>query len=330
MCVILVLLISTTVKAQQLVELPSIENMDADVTLELLPDARAHITADVVAQLELGELPITSGSLSIRVSSPNSEQLKLDVTVSVTFTEAGLDKLPEEVGSMLAVMNVDMINNSIALLGIEGKYLSEILTGVPRAGAVELPPEAADIKIEDISCTNFSWRELTIEAGLTTTLSGSAFEKRVELSLDIDITAEDDTTRMELTFDGYFDLPRVGDNVRWSFETPEIGTIPGLENFALENLDEFLERHDIDFTLKVPGDASVSGLPSGYSKVGDTYAWSGDNAADALGVILTGEMQPDITYRYEVPPPELPWLVVGVLVVVIVAITAAVVVLHRR
>lgn len=334
LCAITALLISTTcVKAQELPELPSIEDMDVDITLELLPDARCRVTVDIVAQFEMEELPLTGGNLSLGVSSPNSERLKFDVTGSVTFTEAGLDMLTDEVRTILMIMNADMIND-FALSGIEGQSLSEILSEmgplVPGVEEIEMPPEMEDIVIEDLRCTKLSWSEPTIEAGLTTTLSGSVFEKKVDLSLDIDITVEGNTATVELTFDGYFDLPRVGDDVRWGFEIPEIGTIPGLENFALENLGEFLEQYDIDFTLKVPEDASVSGLPPGYSQAEDTYTWSGVDAAGALGTVLTGEAQPDITYEYEAPPSEFPLLVVGVLVVAIVAIAAAALVLRRR
>jgi len=364
LCAITALLISTTfVKAQELPDLQSIENMDVDITLELLPDARCHVTVGVEAQFEMegwGDIPITNGSAGLEISSPSSGQLKFDMSGSVTFSESGLAEIPEEI----SMMNAEMINGLIALAGIEGKSLSEILPGIwtmiPGAEEIEMPPEMEDIVIEDLRCTKLSWRELTIEAGLTTTLSGSIFEdeelrdklpitidgsidisetsisltmeassETVEFTLGVNLTAEDTTAVMELTLDGYFNLPRVGDDVRWSFEIPEIGTIPGLENFALENLGEFLEQYNVDFTLKVPEDASVSGLPSGYSQADETYTWSGVDAAGALGTVLTGEAQPDITYEYA-PPSEFPLLVVGVLVVVIVAIAAAVVVLRRR
>lgn len=335
LCAITALLISTTfVKAQELPELPSIEDMDVDITLELLPDARCRVTVGVEAQFEMEELPLTGGNLSFRVSSPSSEQLKFDATGSVTLTEAGLDMLTGEVRTTLMIMNADMINDLIALSEIEGQSLSEILPGfltmIPGAEEIEIPPEMEDIVIEDLRCTKLSWSEPTIEAGLTTTLSGSVFEEKVDLSFDIDITVEGNTATVALTFDGYFDLPRVGDDVRWGLEIPEIGTIPGLENFALENLGEFLEQYNVDFTLKVPEDASVSGLPSGYSQADETYTWSGVDAAGALGTVLTGEAQPDITYEYEAPPSEFPLLVVGVLVVAIVAIAAAALVLRRR
>jgi len=302
--------------------------MNADITIELLPDARCHVTIEAEARFETGELPIADVNLNLRVSSPSSEKLKFDVTGSVTFTQAGLDILPEDAIAMLTTINADVINLAV-LSGIEGKYFREIFSEILGEGTIEIPSEIANIRIDEIRCTKFSWSEPTIEAGLTTTLSGSIFERNVDLNLEINLTAEGNTTILGLTFDGYFDLPRVGDNVQWNFEMPEIGTIPILENFALENLGEFFEQYNINFTLKVPENASVSGLPSNYYQADDTYTWSGSNAAKALGEVLTGEAQPDITYKYEAPF-SIPWLAVVGLVIAIAAATAAVLAWRRR
>ena len=368
---LLVALSTSVVSVQaQTPELRPPENANVDITLELLSDARCHVTVDVEAQFEMegwGDLPITSGSLNLNVSSPSSGQLKLDVSGSVAFTEAGLDELPEEIRAMITTMNAEMINTYIALSGVEGGSLSEIISGlltmISEAGEIELPPGMEDIVIENIRCTKFSWKEPTLEAGLTTTLSGYIFENEElrdklpinvngsidisetsiiltieassetgEFTLEIDLTAEDTTVTVVLTFDGYFDLPRVGDNVQWGFEVPEvqgIENVPGIENLSLENLGELLKQYNIDFTLKVPEDASVSGPPPGYSQEGDTYTWSGDNVANALDLVLTGEAQGNVTYGYK-PPAEFPWLVVGALVVVIVVIAVVVVALRRR
>lgn len=358
LCAIIVLMISTTcVEAQQLPEvqfteetdeqipgLPSIENMDLDITLELLPDARCHVTASAETQLESmgwSELPITSGSVELEISSPNSGQLKLDVDASATLSGSLLAEIPDEISTM----NTEMINELIEFLGVEGQSLSELLSGV-----LPMAPED-DIVIEELRCTKFSWNEPTIEAGLTTTLSGSVFEDQmlldelpitvdasidisgastnvsidvnnesVEFTLEINLTTEDTTTTMELTLDGYFKLPVVDNQVQWGFKLPEI--VP-------TNLGESFEQYDTDFTLKVPENASVSGLPLGYTQTGDTYNWSGGNAAEALNTVLTGETQPNIVYGYEAPPSEFPLLTVGILVVVIVAIAAAIVLIRR-
>lgn len=349
----MVLLISTTcVDAQQLPEvqsteetdeqppgLPSIENTDLDITLELLPDARCHVTASAETQLESigwGELPITSGSVELEISSPSPGQLKLDVDASATLSESELDEI-------ISMIDAEMIDNLLS--GIEGQSLSELLSTI-----LPTAPEK-DIVIEELRCTKFSWNEPTIEVGLTTTLSGSVLDDQmlrdelpitvnvsidisgastnvsidvnsetVEFTLEINLTTEDTTTTMELTLDGYFKLPVVDDQVQWGFELPEI--VP-------TTLGGSFEQYDTDFTLKVPENASVSGLPPGYSQTGDTYNWSGGNAAEALNTVLTGDAQPNIVYGYEAPPSEFPWLTVGILVVVIVAIAAAIVLIRR-
>jgi hypothetical protein len=297
--------------------------------MELLPDARSHVTANAEARFKVGVLPITSGNLSISVSSSGSSQLKFDVSGDATFTEEGLAELPEEERTILSTINADIINVYIAQFGLEGENLSNALSKIPGIGPVELPPEAADIKIEKIDFNKFSWKDLEIEAGLTTTISGSEFENKFNLGLDINVTGEDNTMEINLTFDGYFDLPRVGDTVQWNLQTPKMENIPELENLNLENLNVLLKQYDIDFTLKVPSGASVSGLPPGYSQNGDNYTWSGDNAADALNLVLTGESQANITYGYK-PSAGFPWLVVGVLIAVFVVAGVVVVVLRKR
>jgi hypothetical protein len=230
---------------------------------------------------------------------------------------------------VLTTINADIINAYIAQFGIEGEHIYDAISKIPGIGSVELPSEAADIKIEKINFNKFSWKNLKIEAGLTTTISGSEFENKFDLSLDIHVTGEDNTMEINLTFDGYFDLPRVGDNVRWNLQTPKIENIPELENLNLENLGELLKQYDIDFTLKVPSGASVNGLPPGYSQNNDAYTWSGDNAADALNLVLTGGSQSNITYGYK-PSAGFPWLVVGVLIAVLVVAGVVFVVLRRR
>jgi len=313
----------------QIPEIGPPENARVNITIELLPDARSHVTVNAEAQFKVGVIPITSGNLIIGMSSSGSRQLKFDVSGDATFTEAGLGELPEEARTILPTINADIINAYIAQFGIEGEYLSEAISKIPGIGPVELPPEAADIKIEKINFNKFSWKDLKIEASLTTTISGSEFENKFDLSLDIHVTGEDNTMEINLTFDGYFDLPRVGDNVRWNLQPPKMENIPELENLNLENLGELLKQYDIDFTLKVPSGASVSGLPPGYSQSDDTYTWSGDNAADALDLVLTGEPQGNITYGYK-PSAGFPWLVVGVLIAVFVIAGVVVVVLRRR
>jgi hypothetical protein len=304
------------------------ENARVNITMELLPDARNHVTVSVYAQVNVGVLPITSGNLSINLSSPGDNQVVFDVGGDATFTEEGLAELPEGARTMLSTINADTLNNYIALFGLEGENLSNALSSIPGIGPVE-PPQAADIKIEKIGFNKFSWKDLTVEADLTATISGSKFENKFNASLDVQVTGEDNTMELNLTFDGYFDLPKVGNNVQWNVQIPGMENIPGLESLNLENLGELLNQYNIDFALKVPSGASVSGLPTGYSQNNNTYTWSGDNAAEALNLVLTGGSQSNITYGYN-PSSGFPWLVIGVLIAVLIVAGAVAVVLMRR
>ncbi len=288
LCVIVVLMISTaSVKAQQLPEiqsteetdgqlpgLPSFDNMDVDISLELLPDARCHVMASAETQLEnmgLGELPITSGSLGLNISSPSSGRLKLDVDASATLSGSLLAQITDYINTV----NAEMINSFIGSYGLEGQSLSELLSGIVPTTTEE------NIVIEELRCTKFSWNEPTIEVGLTTTLSGSVFEyqtllnelpitvdasinifgsftnmsidvnsESVEATIEINLTTEDTTTTMELTLDGYFKLPVIDGQVQWGLELPEI---------VQTSFDESFGQYNTNFTLKVPENASVSG-----------------------------------------------------------------------
>lgn len=367
-CLVTALLTSAVGVQAQLPDFELPENLEMNITLELLPDARCHVTVNIETQFESegwGDPIITSASAILKISSPSYGQLKFDASGSVTLSPDLAAEMPPEI----SMMSAEMLNAYIEIAGIEGQTLSNILSGllamIPDTEGIEIPtlPELEDIVLEELRCTKFSWSDPTLEAGLSTTLSGSIFEDEYlldelpidiegsvtlsetsisltmeassgetveQLTLDIDLTASGTTVAMVLILDGYFKLPVVDDQVQWGFEMPEMD-LPSLENIDLENLDDLLGGYDIDFTLEVPSGASVSGLPSGYSQEdNDTYTWSGDDAAGALDMVLTGGAQPDITYDYEAPPSEFPWLWVGVLIVVMVVAAAAVVALRRR
>ena len=186
------------------------------------------------------------------------------------------------------------------------------------------------MKIKSLTCTKFSWEEPTLSAGFSVTLSGTIFENqelRDEMPITIDGTLEVSKTTMSmgvnfhtktadggfgmiataekisLWFEGSFELPRVDNEVRWEF-FPEAQTIYGAEQ--VEDLKALLKKNNIKLTLKAPPEAEVSGLPSGYTQDGSTYAWFGTQAADALATQATGTVSPDITYTYVyVPPPTI-------------------------
>ena len=319
---IFVILLVSSASVQALLKL---ENADVNITIETLPDGRCYImaTAEMPGLAIPKKLVGMKASVHFEASSPSVGLLLGTVDGSVTLPEAALDKLSP---AMLSAATPEMIN--LMLANFEGKSLSELMGMVGQR--VEIPPEIADVKIESLTCTKFSWKEPTLSAGFSATLSGTIFENqklRDELPITIDGTLDVSKTTMSvgadfntktadggfgmiataekisLWFEGSFELPRVGNEVWWEF-FPETQTIWGAEQ--VEDLKALLKKNNIKLTLEAPPEAEVSGLPPGYTQDGSTYAWSGTEAADALATQVTGTVSPDITYTYVyVPPPTI-------------------------
>lgn len=334
-------------QAQQLPTLPSIENMDVNILIEARPDGNCYVkvTAEGAALTiaeDLLDLPLTQGDLDINISSPSPTHLNVRVEVGVTLLGSALRELSPEIRTQLELMNRDMINFALSMF--QGKYLWEILSAAlgTLPEAKELPPELADLKIKEISCTKFSWSEPTLTAAFTLAISGAVFdneELRAELPINIaanfsasateatlgielegkktggNLRIKITTQRTTLVLDGVSELPKAGGQVRWNFSVPKISEIPNLENVV----DELIEKNNVTLTLKVPEDATVSGLPLGYSQEGSAYTWLGEDVAGALKQVLTGA-QVNITYSYTEPAAEFPWLAVGLLVAIVVTI----------
>jgi hypothetical protein len=369
LCLTVFLLATLSSARAQIGELPELpENMNIDVTLDLESDGSFHLTVTVEATGPGGGfeyLPITSANVNIEISSPSSGQLEIDLNGSATLSEYGLGEMPPE----LTVMTPEMIN--LMLQPFEGEYLSDLLENLfdtlgeevelPLEVENLLPSEVEDLRLDSVSCTEFSWDGPTLEVGLTTTLSGSIFEdeelraelpvtihlsfegdessmslsisassETVEFSMTFDITVTDDTWDVSLELEVIGELPQEGENVQWDFELSEAQQF--IENME-GNLDDWLENNNIELTLKVPEDAGISGdLPSGSTQSDSTYTWRGDDAADALESIITGQVDAQIEYEY-MPPEEpsegLPWLWIGVGVAVVVVIVIAIVAARR-
>jgi hypothetical protein len=321
--------------------------MDVNILIEARPDGNCYVkvTAEGAALTiaeDLLDLPLTQGDLDINISSPSPTHLNVRVEVGVTLLGSALRELSPEIRTQLELMNRDMINFALSMF--QGKYLWEILSAAlgTLPEAKELPPELADLKIKEISCTKFSWSEPTLTAAFTLAISGAVFdneELRAELPINIaanfsasateatlgielegkktggNLRIKITTQRTTLVLDGVSELPKAGGQVRWNFSVPKISEIPNLENVV----DELIEKNNVTLTLKVPEDATVSGLPLGYSQEGSAYTWLGEDVAGALKQVLTGA-QVNITYSYTEPAAEFPWLAVGLLVAIVVTI----------
>jgi hypothetical protein len=335
--------------------------MNIDTSLEVEDNGSFHFTFTLEATVPgegFGNLPIASADVNIEISSPSSGQLKIDLSGNVTFPEDMLSNLPPE----LATITPENIN--LMLQQFQGQYITDLLEGFSGmfGGEIELPLplEIADLRLDNISCTEFSWNSPTLNAGFTATLSGSIFEEEklraelpatIDISFDggensisllisgdstnwefnmtLDITATDGTWHIILSIEVDGVLPEFEEKGLKSLEIP-----PEFQNLlenqhldeALENLENLSENLDISFELKVPEGTDVSGLPGGYDYSDGTYTWTGGNAVSALGSIVgLGEGPSGGLGEEEKGLPWL-WIGVGILVVVVVIVAVAVVV----
>ncbi len=347
LCLPIALLISASGAQAQI----SMENADIDITIEPLSDGRCHVTATMQlvtdTTMNLEDSPVTSVELDLQITSPSSGEIEIDADVIADLASGILDP---DIEAQLAVITPSLANIYIQSYVPDGSTLGELLEGY-----IELIPELASVTIDDISCTSFSWSSPRESASLSATLSGTILENEelrselpaslegsaevtessVSLSFELESTSAElslsataqmtgEVLTTNINFDGYFDLPRTGDQVQWDFEIPQIQ--PFLGPYGYENLSDELEQADITLTLKLPSDASVSGLPAGAQQDGSTYTWDGDNAADAIAMITTGQLDGEITYEY-VPSSELPWILIGLgiaTIIIVIAVAAAV------
>lgn len=347
-CLVPVLLLSVgSIQAQEIDE-----EVDLDITLEPQTDGRCHFTvAARVSGMDLEEIsfiensPIKSVEGDLHISSPSYGRLELEGSFNVSFSEG---QISPQIEMILDLLDKEALNTGVptggfeGLQSFEGEHLSSILSGLQEYGLDGSPSEFFDLTINELKCTSYSWDKPQLSAGFMADLSGSIFENErlreelpvnIDLSLDISETAislavdaessssmveldliSDTTQTTELTLDGYTELPYNEDMVRWDLGIPE--TEPILSSEYFENLGDQLDGVNVDFVLKVPSGASVSGLPSGSQNVDHTYTWTGEDAENAIKSVAKGQANSEIVYERETSS-QLPlvWIVLGVVVI---------------
>ncbi|KXB06263.1 hypothetical protein AKJ53_00805 [candidate division MSBL1 archaeon SCGC-AAA382F02] len=352
------------------------KKQSADITLEFKSNARLHF--NVTAQGETdevggeyspfgglsGDTPFTSLSGSLQVSSPSLGQIDFDAETSVTLSA---DQISAQQEMGLNMLSKDLINNGMEGFGFEGlnsfagKSLSSVLSqgeGMGMGEVGELPSEIANLTVNELSCTSFSWNKPNLTVGITGSVSGSVFENEklrewlpidLEFSLDVSETTSEKsfeitasasaskgevdleistvvsggTQTTELTVDGYVELPRTDGTVQ--FDQESFGEFLGIQNAMGQGGSsgfQNLQGEDVSVTLKVPSDAEVSGLPSDAQTTDSgTYTWTGDSAASALESITTGQTDTEVSYNYEPSSEsELPWTYIGIGAVIAVVL----------
>ena len=321
------------------------------MSLEIEDNGSCHFTFTIEATVPGGgfeSLPITSADVDIEISSPSSGHLEIDLSGSVTFSEDTLSELPPE----LTTMTPENLN--LMLQPFEGQYISDILDSLldmMGGEGIELPSEIGNLRLDSVSCTEFSWDGPTLEVGFTTTLSGSIFEDeelRAELPVTISISFEGNENSMSFLisavstnweFNMTLDITVTDGTQHWSLSIEVDGVLPRFEEEGLgslgipsefqdllgeQDLSEVLEGQDVTFELTVPEGTDVSGLPSGYDKSNGTYTWTGSDAANAFESIMGGLGEGEA----EEGLPWL-WIGVGILVVVVIIVAAVVAAKHR-
>lgn len=289
-----------------------------EITLEARRDGHCYIFASAempgLGKPVLDNLVGLRASIHLEASSPSAGSLDIVVNGSITIPSK---LIPAEYRILL--LTPELINPY--LQSRAEKYLQRM------KGWGNLPLTLADLEIENLRVTEFSWEEPQATVSLTATLHGTVFENqqllnRLPLKVDAALDVSETTMRMgvefqslttdggfgmiattektSLEFEGSFELPRVGDGVRWEFP-PEIQAVYSQEQS--ENLKVLLRKHNIEMTLYVPAGAEATGLPTGYTRTCCSFMWSGEEAADALAMLATGEASPDITYAYVYMPP---------------------------
>jgi len=332
------------------------ENTSLDLRVEMLPDARCHITVILNTTTEginLGYVPITGGNMDLNVSKTGASEVTIDLEGDVTLTEAGFNSLPQEVTQL----NAGAINMFITSAEITGKPLSELLENGFLAG-MEIseetinivPEEIMNIVIDTLSVTEFSWEGRTLRVGLMCVISGELLGnenlgKNLPANLNASLSMSETTleimisgnagqnsmsanatatmsgalTEIHAEIETYFELPVRGDQVEWSPLFSDVG----------EYVENLPVGPNVNLTVTVPQNASVEGLPSGYTQSGNSYTWSGPEAAAAIGAFL-GEGPVSVSYEYVPPSPDiLLWTIIGAVVAAAVVSVAAIL-LHRR
>ncbi|MEM2878286.1 MAG: hypothetical protein QXG10_01880 [Candidatus Hadarchaeales archaeon] len=322
-----------------------------NIDMEMLPDARCHIKATLEASMEgadWSKIPIVSANMELNITKSGEKKVTMDIQTEIRLTEDAVDMLPQE----LLQLNAEAINLLIAASGITGKSLSELLggfTGLGYGPTVEIPEEIMDVVIEELSVTQFSWQGTTLRFHVTCTLSGDVLgnenvEKRLPVNFSASMnvsettisitmngssgksrievrgsaTKSGDITEIQAEANAYLELPVVDGQVVWA---PPMPVAEG----SLENL---IPEQNVNFSLKVPENAKVESLPSGYRQSGNSYIWSGPEAAGAIGELLGGPV--NVSYEYVPPTSDIfVWVIVGVVVAAAIA-SAGIIAVRRR
>jgi len=343
----ILLVLPAAIPAQDLGSVPTPENLSVDVRVELRRDGRCAIEAAGSALTEpfsenLTDFPLTSANLNAEISSPSPSVLRLTLSAKLRLTE---------VPSELSALSKEGINALLSMSGIVGSSLGELLGQMGGEEQPKIPPELYQIVVSKLECTKFSLSGSELNVGFLAELSGqipenmreglplemdvaasigqSILEIRAEVdgrtdSLEMTVRAHPPTGAVEFQISAVFDLPKENGRVRWFF------SLPPEYSLVSEELENFLFSSSISFTLTVPENASLGGLPPGYvQENANSFTWSGEVASDALLSILSGQVSPSVSYT-PAQPSRTGLSAAAIAAVIIVAVIAAAAIVLRK
>lgn len=259
-------------------------------------------------------LKISDGNWSMTLSSPEHGKLGCNLNVSITFSSAGIQWLSEEEVMGMSVLSLlpladgkpDKINDFL-LDDLKGKLVSDVkwvdLVLDP------LPSSFSDqiriLRINKANCTGFSWSEPAMDMELDITFTGdvinngsSVGRSSAELNGSMDISG----STWSRTVDSQFSAIGGGDGWNWGFCIPHLQTMYGSQEYS--TMKNQLSQASTDLVIHAIEKADFSNVPGGYQKSGLEYEWAGDEAANALAALISGEGGYSISYSQFIPPPE--------------------------
>lgn len=231
---------------------------------------------------------------SVILSSPQAGKLKLDLTVSATFSEMGVQWLSRQ-GFKRKLSLADGHSNLVEELVMEdweGKQISD----VKKANAIfDVAPEVllnqiTSLKIDEISCKRFEWNGSVLNTEITLYLTGpivqnseSVKDPPVNMSGFLKLSKPD----WVINFNSNFQVIDSNDDWTWNFEVPHIQSIYNQADYV--SLKRSITKRNAELTLNSLKNMDLSKIPEDYKKRGRTYKWTGQRAIDSMAALLTGE-----------------------------------------
>jgi len=280
----------------------------------------------------LSASPASSVYNSISASSTQSFSWDIEIDMdsasggAVTATASGWVVLPlpedtkELVSTAIAAYNVAPAATSQLVLQQIQNYLESSSYGlqVTDLDISQLSWDSAASRLTftvAITATGSTFDQLENELPLTITTSGSGglptttsgLGDLSDMTLDALLRIVSNTVAAELQVNLAGTSATMSFDLDFALWNDELGLVTMTDNTLVVDFGVLsgllpissttsLGDFDVTFTLRVPSDAVVEGLPDGYTQSGSDYTWTGSHAVSAVINLITGESGTKISY----------------------------------